>query len=303
MKKRTIACGNTLSNVPWCLAMILLVAAANVAAQDNVQRPPGSVVRQGPPACSIADKVEVTSFTLSSSAQPLVNTGVTTKLKFRSKCPQGTADLRVPWEIRQTTGNTSTRIGSGTETLVAGATKEESTNWIAVPGSHFLYGSVTLSDGGSNNTSDDVPVTVMKEISLTHNAVQGTSAQFANNIEPGPPPNCTKLGEFNADDDSLLLNGRTGIVFAAHCQLTGGKANPEAFKNLTLKNAWTVKSAEIAERHHEDPRNAGFRQISMPSPGGTNLQTQFHVWANAGSKIYLRVLIVIRGPADKDPFR
>jgi hypothetical protein len=264
------------------------------------------VVRTGPPACSIADKVEVTAFTLSSSA-PLVNTGVNGKLKFLSKCPQGTADLRVPWEIKKITANNSSRIGSGTETLAAGAVKEVSVTFTAAPGTHSFYGSVTLNDGGNNNTSNDVAVTVMKEISLTHNIVQGTGAEFAHNVEkpfPGlPAPNCSRLGEFSADDSSLPLNGRTGVVFAAHCQNTGGKANPEAFKNLTLKNGWSVLSATEEETSISDRRNAGFNRVNLPAPNSTNLFTKFHVFANAGSFVYVRVLIVIRGPADKDPFR
>jgi hypothetical protein len=258
------------------------------------------VIRTGPPACGEADKAAVTAFKVNPD-RPLVGRNITATLTLKSKCPAGTADLNVPWEIIQN----NAKVGGGSVTLAPGAAKDVSATVTATPGTHNFYGSLKLNDGGSNNTSDDAPpVVVLKEVSLSHAAVQGAGEQFANNVEPGPPPNCVRLGVVNADNDQLPLNQRMGVVFVADCQLTGGKANPEAFKNLRLKPGWVVASAAIEERLHEDPRNAGFNQLTMPTPGGTNPHVRFHVWANARSKIYLRVLVVIRGPAaDSSPFQ
>lgn len=263
------------------------------------EAPSGSAIRRGLPACNIADKAGVVSFNVSND-EPLVGVGVEAKLTLKNNCPQGTADLRVPWEIVVN----NTNLATGTESLAPGGTTVILRSWTAVPGTHNFYGSVKLvGDGGNNNTSSDVPVTVMKEITLSHDSVQGSGAQFAHNVQSGPPPDCSRLGQYNASDTALLLNGRGGVVFAAHCGLTGGKADPEAFKNLTLKNGWKVKSAAVAETNQPDRANAGFTQLTLPTAGATNPFTKFHVWANSRGMAYVRVVIIIRGQADKNPFQ
>jgi hypothetical protein len=78
MPTTNIACGLLIAALACC--------ASSVAAQDNVQRPPGSVVRTAPPACSAQDKVEVASFTLNPAA-PAIGQTVTVRLKIRRVSP------------------------------------------------------------------------------------------------------------------------------------------------------------------------------------------------------------------------
>src|SRR5258708_1218675 len=83
-----------------CLLVIVLICIGFVAAQPpNTKKVPDrEKINQGPPACSSDDKVEVTAFTLNPT-QARAGQSVMATMTIKNKCPNGTADLTVPWKL------------------------------------------------------------------------------------------------------------------------------------------------------------------------------------------------------------
>ncbi len=284
-----------------CRILIAMLAfcAFSVAAQDNVQRPSGSVVRSGPPACSAQDKVEVASFTLNPAA-PAIGQSVTVRLKIRSKCPAGTADLRVPWEIRKN----STRLSSGTETLAPGVAKDVTTNWTAVAGTNNFHGSVTITDGGNNNTSNDVTVNLSPPLvtrALNHVSAKNAGANFsANNIDKTPcilHSNGGQAGSYFGDE---VINSSVDCVTL----LVGGKLEVEGYSGFTLKNGWRVKSYELIRGTNDfaEGPGRGWSWLSA-TPTGTNPYYKIRLWADGHRGIEIGLKIFIEGPEGTNPYQ
>ncbi|MGI9065863.1 MAG: hypothetical protein ACR2HX_05590 [Pyrinomonadaceae bacterium] len=280
------------------LIAALACCASSVAAQDNVQRPSGSAVRSAPPACSAQDKVEVASFTLNPAAPSLGQT-VTVRLKIRSKCPPGTADLRVPWEIRKN----STKISSGTETLPPGISKDVTTTWTAVVGTNNFYGSVTMTDGGNNNTSNDVTVNLSPPLVtrvLNHVSAKNAGANFsANIVDSSPCVLYSNAGQAGSNSDDEVVNRINCLP-----DLLGGRSDVEGYSGFTLKNGWRIKSHEIIRgtgNFAEGP-GKGWSWSSAP-PTGTGPYFKIRLWADANRGIQIGVKIFIEGPEDTDPYQ
>lgn len=280
------------------LIAALACCASSVAAQGNVQPAPGSVVRSGPPACSAQDKVEVASFTLNPAA-PAIGQTVTVRLKIRSKCPAGTAELRVPWEIRKN----STIISSGTETLPPGISKDLTTNWTAAVGTNNFHGSVTITDGGNNNTSNDVTVTLsppMISQVLSHVSAKNAGANFsANKVDTNPCDLVTSGGQAGGYGEEMVFNRLNCIG-----HLAGGRADVEGYSGFTLKNGWRVKSYEIlrSAAPYAEGGGKGWSWLSAP-PGGTSPYFKIRLWADGTYGIALRVKIFIEGPEGTSPYQ
>jgi len=280
-----------------CGLAAIACCAASVAAQGNVQPAPGSVVRSGPPACSAQDKVEVASFTLNPAA-PAIGQAVTVRLKIRSKCPAGTADMRVPWEIRKN----STIISSGTETLPPGISKDLTTNWTAVVGTTNFHGSVTMTDGGNNNTSNDVTVNLSPPLVtqvLSHVSAKNAGANFsANKVDTNPCDIATNGGRSGSYGEDMIFNHLTCLGHPA-----GGRGDVEGYSGFTLKNGWRVKSHEIirAAAPYNEGTGKGWSWLSAP-PTGTNPYFKIRLWADANYAIGIRVKIFVEGPEGTSPY-
>ena len=278
------------------LIAALACCASSVAAQGTAQPAPGRVVGSGPPACSAQDKVEVASFTLNPAA-PAIGQTVTVRLKIRSKCPAGTADLRVPWEIRKN----STILTSGAETLAPGITKDVTTNWTAAVGTNNFHGNVTLTDGGNNNTSNDVTVTLSPPLvqqALDHVNAKLAGANFsANKTDVNPCEVRTNGG--------ATFAGRTNLFATIVCeQAVGGRGDVEGYSGFTLKNGWRVKNyAIIYERspYNEGP-GKGWSWVSAP-PSGTSPYFKIHLWADGLKRLSINFYITIEGPEGTNPYQ
>lgn len=279
------------------LIAALACCASNVAAQDTAPRP-GSLVRSTPPACSAQDKVEVASFTLS-PAQPTLGQAVTVRLKIKSKCPSGTADLRVPWEIRKN----STIISSGTETLPSGISKDVTTDWTAVAGTNNFHGNLMITDGGANNTSNDVTVTLsppMVSQVLSHVSAKNVGANFsANKVDTNPCDLVTSGGQAGSYGEEMVFNRLTCLG-----HLAGGKADVEGYLGFTLKNGWRVKSYEIirSAAPYNEGTGKGWSWLSAP-PTGTSPYFKFRLWADGNYAIAIRVKVFIEGPEGTNPYQ
>lgn len=282
----------------------LLIAAlaccvSSVAAQDNVQRAPGSVVRSGPPACSAQDKVEVASFTLNPPT-PAIGQTVTVRLKIRSKCPAGTADLRVPWEIRKN----STILSSGAETLPPGISKDVTTNWTATAGTNSFHGSVTITDGGNNNTSNDVTVNLSPPLVtkvLNHLSAKNAGANFsANHIDKSPCIRHSNGGQAGSYVGDEVIAGSIDCGGL----LAGAKLEIEGYSGFALKNGWKVKSYEIIRgtNHFAEGPGRGWSWLSA-TPTGTSPYFKIRLWADANRGIEIRVRVLIEGPEGTNPYQ
>jgi len=280
------------------LIAALACCASHVTAQDTAPRP-GSLVRSTPPACSAPDKVEVASFILS-PAQPTLGQAVTVRLKIRSKCPPGTADLRVPWEIRKN----STIISSGAETLPPGIAKDVTTDWTAVAGTNNFHGSVTIADGGNNNTSNDVTVTLsppMVSQVLNHVSAKNAGANFSSNkLDQGP---CIL---YSSGGQAGRYSGDEAVSSYITCATlpVGGKADVEAYSGFTLKNGWRIKSYEVirGSGHLAEGMGRGWSWQSA-IPTGTNPYFKIRLWADASMGIEITIKIHIEGPEGTSPYQ
>lgn len=289
----------TTTNMLCGLLIAALGCCANVAAQGNVQPAPGSVVRSGPPACSAQDKVEVASFTLNPAA-PAIGQAVTVRLKIRSKCPAGTADMRVPWEIRKN----STIISSGTETLPPGISKDLTTSWTAVVGTTNFHGSVTMTDGGNNNTSNDVTVNLSPPLvtrALNHVSAKSAGANFsANDIDKGPCFRASNGGQSGSSfGDEVMTSSVDCLAFAV-----GGKLEVEGYSGFTLKNGWRVKSHAIIRgtQSYNEGEGKGWSWLSGP-PSGTSPYFKLRLWADGHNGIRIGVKVFIEGPEGTSPYQ
>ena len=287
---------------------IALIAAFAAHATAQTPVPKGQVPNQLTNACTLAEKAEATAFSLTPS-QPTAGQSVTVKLTLKNKCPDGSNPLNLVWDISKN----SQSLGGGTKQLAAGATAELSATWTAVAGTHYFYGGITNpefeSASARQNNTRDLTVTVATPTqtkALDYDDAANAGAQFADNRHSNPLGTCSKLGQFNAENTQMLLNGRTGVVFTADCSggVAGGRADPEVFKNFTLKNGWTVKSVEPnIENNIKNTGKGGFNTVVTPSVGSNNPYTKYHVWADNGYYVYVRMVITIQGPAGTNPYQ
>lgn len=255
-------------------------------------------------SCTQADQAEVTSFSITPS-QPELGQNVTVKMTIKNKCPSGTNPLKIDWDIAKN----DAVLAQGTNLeITAGASKDFTASWTCSAGSHYFAGGISNiiageSVNGRNNNNKSLNLTVLDVKQLDYDTAANAGAQFANNRESGQ---CYRLGQFNGTNANNwgLFNGSGGVAFVADCTRaadTGGKANPEAFKNFTLKNGWTVKSVTTAETFSSG--GAGLNVITQPSPGSTNPLTKVHVWADHDGRVYVRMVIMIQGPVGTNPYQ
>jgi hypothetical protein len=148
---------------------------------------------------------------------------------------------------------------------------------------------------------------------LRYSFAQANGANFSNNIDGNAF--CIHIGVGDWEDTQWAFpstNLKRGVLFQADCQVSGGKANPEAFKDFYLKNGWYVKSVGEPEIIRQSstrwtPRGnvetSGFELTTRPVIGSNNPYMKAHIWADPGAFIGVGVRVTIEGPEETDPYR
>ncbi len=117
---------------------------------------------------------------------------------------------------------------------------------------------------------------------------------------------CGRIGQFHPDEKWYLgqapeVSTSGAVNFVAICLSSGGKANPEAFRDFTLKNGWKVKQVTVTEGAVIG-MTSGWRWIVKPSEGSDNPGMQMHVWADLGGRRIVPVWVHIEGPEGTSPY-
>jgi hypothetical protein len=259
-----------------------------------------------PKPAPAADRVQVTAITLNTKT-PEIPTPLRVRATIKNLDPN--YSLSIPWGIEVDGPSGHGLIASGTaENVPPGVSFNVTANWMSRPGEHtFLAfadpGNTTAEMVGSrgNNSLRSDKVTPISVQFLSYSQAASAGAQFSDNRQ-GAYTSCKFLGQFNASDNRFWGSGqgRERPLFIAECAgVTGGKADPEVFKNFTLKNGWTIRSVRILSdgQDHTRTANGGGNPVVAPTIGSNNPYTKFHVWADRGGVFEALLEIVIVGPA------
>ena len=309
-----------LSNVAAIGRLLLLLMLAcfpmQQAAQAQVKKVPGGQTEKpaGPPACTEKEKAEVTAFSLNPTVARQ-GQSVKATMTIENKCPGGTAVLSVPWKIYLD----SQMIKTGTAKISAGSKADVTTSWTAVVGEHHFYGSAfksTLPDVIINVprvSSDAVgdnsgqPAQLETQV-LNYQKAKAVGAQFSDGIEG--TTTCGPIGQY--DPAVWIYPDQTDktIAFVIACVafLGGGKADPEAFKNFTLKNGWRIKSIDQPTVVYDDQNilligHGNWQWVIPPRRGSDNPYMQMHLVATYNQVVSVFVKVIIEGPAGTDPYQ
>jgi len=281
------------------LASGTLFDASLVSASKHLQKqapaggvPKGTVQPQTTGAAPPI-KLEVTGLTIE-PANPKAGDRVTVKLTIKNT---GTGTVaNVPWSIEAD----NQRVGEGTEgSVTAGSSFTKTAQWTATAGKHQFSGDVDLQKTLKNTAPPaarikglEVTVAAPKLATqlLDNRFAKNAGAQFADNPET---LGCIVFGP-------LDLGYTQKVNFEVNCiaRPVGMKTNPEAFKNFTLKNGWTVKSFGVSD---DGKVNAGWSWTVKPS--GNNPYLKMHLWANAHAAITVFVKVWIEGPEGTNPYQ
>ncbi len=262
-----------------------------------------------PGQCTTADKIMVVGInglTLN-PAQPKAGEAVVVSLTIQNLCNVPLANIG--WQIASTPDNTI--LLSGVKASVAA--KEIFTvtaPWTAVSGRGGFDGRVDpanalkeSADDRKNNVktaSVTVPMVVVMAPTqprrvterLNYDKAKNAGARFAHNLEGVTA--CSRIGQIRPDSSAA-------IHFEAICALSGGKANPEAFKDFTLKNGWKVAGVTVNDEGALRG-SSGWRWIVEPRVGSDNPGMQMHVWAEPVARLVAAVFVHIEGPEGTCPY-
>jgi hypothetical protein len=145
-------------------------------------------------------------------------------------------------------------------------------------------------------TSDQFRFRAIAVVNLRLEPARNEGAEFPTNPE-SPPLGCELKTEAQVD-------GQIRTMIRCNSSLNGLKANPEYFKNFTLKNGWKVKFAVV----RDDGVVAGVGRgnwswRTQPAAGSTNPYAQIHLACEARTDCQVYLTVVIEGPPRANPFR
>ncbi len=306
-----------------CLLLIILASIGLASAQPPVKEKPTAreKIPTGPPACTSDDKVEVTHLVLNPT-QARVGQSVTSTMTIKNKCPNGTADIDVPWKLYVD----DQTIRTGTAKISAGGSASVSGPWAAVAGSHRFYGAADLKNEKvtSNNILPDVIINVpqssvvtkgkdsggqpqMETQVLDYQKAKDAGAQFSDGVK-------SVVGCQAYQIDPAYRPGiyaGNSVAFELDCAggfgLTGAKGDPEAFINFTLKHGWKIKLVETSQPDKTYCNgNATWQWMTRPKERpdekSDNPYMQMHLVAE-GSQCQFRVVkVTIEGPVGTNPY-
>jgi hypothetical protein len=309
-------------------AVAVLGPALTAWASGTMQKAPSGSMQKAPTTqqkaptsgAAPAIKVEAQSLTVTPSA-PQAGQQVTVKFVFKNT---GTGTVaKVPWSIHLYTSNQTLKTDNKTN-LEPGATYEASATW--TPGSAGTYKVQGYIDPTGKELKNTAPVSAqIKELDvnvaaaatatstarlvtqlLDYQSAKRAGAQFGHNVDGAT--GCINVGQEDLKATGWALRGRgeSGVVFSIDCAPggipapTGGRATPEAFTGLPLKNGWKVKAVEILDEIRVGTGEWLWRQ--RPSLGATDAGMKMHVWANAGGRYAVSVKVTIEGPEGSNPY-
>lgn len=292
---------------PFLLVTALVLCLSATTSAQVMRERPGvkapTPADPGTPVCAADDKVQVTGFSLD-PAQPTPGQSVTLRLTVKSRCPSGTKPLDMQWEI---TDGGDRKLGSGDAQLNPGASSSFTATWTAEAGAHQLRGDAYAQEAtsGQQNNWREVNVTVsptLVTMKLNHVKAKNGGAGFTANATGATTCSIEiyagQTGGTQEDDEA---------AFRVSCVLSpsGGKADFEAYSGFNLKNGWKIKSYEVkGPTRIGGNRQSDWSWISTPpSAGSTNPYVKWHLWANAGAEITVRIKITIEGPEGTDPYQ
>jgi len=300
---------------PLARATTLLLAVALLAPHAADAQLP----RQGTPKVApSADRVQLTTLTVG-TVRPDLGSTVTVQATLRNVDPNYA--INIPWTIGIAGPAGTQQLGSGTASAVApGASVTVSASWRAVAGEHVVSVSADptnslgeMAPNPSNNARASGTITPQDVRLLTFAEALAAGAQFPGNLQG--PTACRTVGVFDASEGRFLGGqGRGRPLFIADCItppqsppiVTGAKAKPVAFANLTLRNGWTVRSVRVLSRGQDGTRaigSAGGSPVTLPSAGGTSPKAEFSVFADKGGVFEALLEVFIAGPAHLSPLR
>jgi hypothetical protein len=302
---------NHVGTVGRLLLLSVLACFGLAAAQGPVKKKEPEKITTAAPACSSDDKIEVTAFSLNPT-EARAGQSVTATMTIKNKCPNGTADLNVPWKLYLD----DQVIKTGTSKISAGSSADVTASWTAVGGSHHFYGEADPRNEKirENNTRPDVvidvpqssvsPATTQLETQvLNYQKAKLAGAQFWHGVAGYTL--CTPIGQFDPAEFGESVAGNS-VVFDITCSygvLTGARANPEAFQNFTLKNGWKIKSIEITPEYRRGLGHGEWQWTTRPSRGSDNPYVQMHLVAEDRHSVQIYIKITIEGPAGTDPYQ
>lgn len=308
---------SVLHRLPWPASACAIALLSTLVAAPCVGR--AQLPQKGPPKVApAADRVQLTGLAVSSSA-PMVGSSVTVQATLRNVDPNYA--LTIPWVIAVAGPSGTQQLASGTATAVApGASVTVSGSWRAVAGEYVATATADpanslgeMAPNASNNARASSTLTPEEVRLLTFAEAAAAGAQFSSNIQGSTM--CRTVGVFDASDARFLgAQGRGRPLFIADCTtppqtppvVTGAKASPVAFANLTLRNGWTVRSVRLLSRGQDGTRvvgTAGGSAVTLPFAGGTSPKTEFSVFADRGGLFEALLEVVIGGPAHRSPLR
>lgn len=292
------------------LAATVLVVPANLSAQ---------LPRPGTPKVApSADRVQLTALNVS-TVRPDLGTTVTVQATLRNVDPNYA--INIPWTISLTGPAGTQTLGSGTASAVApGASLTVSASWRAIAGEHVASAAADPSNSlgemapnPTNNARSSGTITPQDVRLLTFAEAVAAGAQFSSNVSGSTM--CRTVGVFDANEARFLgAQGRGRPLFVADCTtppqsppvVTGAKAKPLAFGNLTLRNGWTVRSVRVLSGGQDGTRasgSAGGSAVALPTVGSTSPRTEFSVFADKGGVFEALLEVTIAGPAHLHPLR
>ena len=302
---------NSINRLWFTMSVVMALACFVIPARAQL------TMERKTSTCTAADKLEVTSFTITPT-QPASGQSVKVVMKIKNKCPSGTANLNVPWIIKRD----STQISSGTVTLAPGATSSDLIgNWTAASGTFNFWGAAdpqkTISETErNNNTTNDYRITVGTSSSsttstavletqlLNYQKAKAAGARFSDSVEGVSTCRIAQCdwSSYCGIAGGAIPSSGTGVLFRATCQglSSGGRGNPEAFINFTLKNGWKVKSVEVIEVRK---RYGDWGWETRPSVGNINPYMKMHLWADTDGDVAVNVKVWIEGPQGTDPYQ
>lgn len=218
-------------------SLLVVLIAGSAHAQVTMQRA-GSTSAATP--CTLADKIQIASFTAPAESDTRYSFSVTVKIK--NNCPSGSANQSVDWKIVSSPSNTA--VASGNASIAPGAVFTGYKTYVTPgPGVYSFYPDVRT--GSEIDTLPDIRVTVWRKAIIGHDEAKNAGAEFMNTLTSG---SCTTSIKGMADSET---SDRRHVVASLDCRQStaAGTSEVEVFKNFTLRNGWLVLDTRVVSRN------------------------------------------------------
>ena len=144
-------------------------------------------------------------------------------------------------------------------------------------------------------------IAAMTERYITFAEVQAIRPNAFPNNQQSEPHDCAYLGQVDGTGPAERYAALPrGVLYRIKCTgLTGGRADPESFKDFVLSNGWVVSRVDT----HLGENSGGARiECTLPTVGSTTPATRCHMVTNRGGTREFVVAPLIRGRKNTSPF-